>query len=56
MELELYDASARLIQQVPIYQGSTIAYFDTRKLYAGNYFVKIKGEGTTTLRKVIITK
>lgn len=56
MELELYDASARLIQLVPIYQGSTIAYFDTRKLYAGNYFVKIKGEGTTTLGKVLITK
>lgn len=56
IELELYDATARLIQQIPIYQGSTIAYFDTRKLYAGNYFVKIKGEGTTTLRKVLITK
>lgn len=56
IELELYDATARLVQQIPIYQGSTIAYFDTRKLYAGNYFVKIKGEGTTTLRKVLITK
>jgi len=56
LEIELYDATARLIQQIPIYQGSTIAYFDTRKLYSGNYFVKMKGEGTAAFRKVLITK
>ena len=54
--VELYDASGKVMDKTYIYPGSTIAYFDTKKLYAGNYFVKMfNGSGSIT-KKIIVSK
>lgn len=46
-ELELYDVTGKMVQKTTLYQGSTIAYFDARTLYNGNYYIKIiKGDET----------
>lgn len=56
LNLELYDITGKLINKATIYQGSTIAYFDTRTLYNGEYFIKM-GEGKNTkTQKLIINK
>ena len=50
--VELFDLQGKMVQQTMIYQGSTIAYFDTRTVYAGDYIVKIS-KGTDALSKRI---
>lgn len=56
-EVKLFDITGKLIDSAILYQGSTIVYFDTKKLYAGVYIVSISNtdEGKIT-RKVIIQK
>ena len=54
--VSLYDISGRLVSNTMIYQGSTIAYFDTRTLYSGKYIVKLTNNDIVVTRKVIITK
>lgn len=52
--INLYDLSGKLIAQSSITSGSTIAYFDTRKYYSGNYILEfICGENIDTKRLVI---
>ncbi len=41
VNIKLYDMLGKEIQSTVIYQGSTIAYFDTRTLYNGQYLIKI---------------
>lgn len=52
----LYDVNGRLMQQAILYQGSTIAYFDTRTLYSGLYYIQIKIADKLITRKVVIEK
>jgi hypothetical protein len=52
MDLILYDAGRKPVRQSILYQGSTIAYFDTRTLYSGEYTMWMK-RGTDTLEKKI---
>ncbi len=54
--VELLDLSGRLIQQTTLFQGSTIAYFDTRIIYAGEYVIKIQNGSEILNRKVSIVK
>ncbi len=55
LEIELFDVSGRLIDKTVIYQGSTIAYFDTRRIYSGEYFVKaITGKEVISKRITIL--
>jgi hypothetical protein len=56
MNVELYDISGKLIEKTILYPGSTIAYFDTQKLYSGEYIVKIYNEKETVNKKVILIK
>lgn len=56
INLELYDVTGKLVQKAVIYQGSTIAYFDTRTLYAGQYFVKIIKGNVVSNKKVELVK
>ncbi len=56
INVELYDLSGKLIQKTVIYQGSTIAYFDTRTLYAGEYLVKISNSTASVNKKIIVSK
>ncbi len=53
LDIELYDITGRFIQKTILYQGSTIAFFDTRTLYSGEYIIKIF-KGTETLSKKIL--
>jgi hypothetical protein len=54
--IELYDITGRFIQKTSMYQGSTIAYFDTQKLYSGQYLVKIISGTTVISKKITIIK
>src|SRR5690349_8759526 len=42
MDINLYDKDGKLVKQTILYQGSTIAYFDTRTLYSGEYKMWLK--------------
>ena len=56
VDVSLYDMSGRLVNNTKIYQGSTIAYFDTRTLYSGEYFVKLSNNDYVVTKKVTIVK
>ncbi|MES2515743.1 MAG: YHYH protein [Bacteroidota bacterium] len=56
VNVELYDVAGKLVQRTIIYQGSTIAYFDTRTLYAGTYVVKLSAGNTAVHKKIVIEK
>lgn len=55
VELTLLDINGKIIQTDKILQGSTISYFDTRKLYDGFYFVKITGSTFSSIEKIAIS-
>lgn len=52
--VELYDVTGKLVDKTTLYQGSTIVYFDTKKLYNGIYFVKMKIGNQEINRKIVI--
>ncbi|MEN9339896.1 MAG: hypothetical protein RIQ62_1208 [Bacteroidota bacterium] len=54
LHLQLLDINGRLVQQSTIYQGSTLAYFDTRTLYDGEYIVKLSDGKQVHTEKVIV--
>ncbi len=56
LTVELMDVYGKTIQSENIYQGSTIAYFDTRKLYSGTYFVRLKNRNEQMIKKIEIIK
>jgi hypothetical protein len=49
-KVDLLDASGKLVQTTTLYPGSTIAYFDTRTLYSGEY-VMVFTHGPTQVSK-----
>ncbi|MCX6273910.1 MAG: YHYH protein [Bacteroidetes bacterium] len=52
VNISMYDMMGKLVDKTTIYQGSTIAYFDTKKIYSGNYVIQISN-GTNSLSKRI---
>src|SRR5690606_16917243 len=52
--LTLYDLHGAQQQQTTLWQGSTMAYFDTRLLYPGEYFVKISGGDRLITKKISV--
>lgn len=56
LKIELFDFQGKLIQSSTLYAGATLSYLDVRTVYAGNYLVKISGEGSSTTQKIIIAK
>lgn len=52
----LMDLSGRILQRQVISQGSTIAYFDVRTVYTGEYLVRIQASQGTIIEKVMIRK
>lgn len=54
--VELFDVTGKLVQSNYLYQGTTIAFFDTQRLYSGVCFIKLHGSAGITSRKVIIQK
>jgi hypothetical protein len=56
LKIELFDFSGKLVQTCTLMQGSTIAYFDTQILYAGQYVVKINSSSNVYTRIISIVK
>ncbi len=56
IDVALYDITGRLVQKTIIYQGSTIAYFDTQTIHNGEYIIKASGKNLDYSKKVVILK
>lgn len=56
LTIQLIDQNGKFIQETTLYQGSTLAYFDTQALYNGDYTVKIIGSTATTIENVTVKK
>lgn len=56
LSVKLFDINGKLIDQTLLLQGSTIAYFDVSRLYAGTYFIHISDGITTVTKKVSLNK
>ncbi len=56
LQLYLYDITGRLVEQKSISPGSTIAYFDVRTLYPGQYLVKLAGPSGERSKRISITR
>ena len=54
--VELYDMNGKLIQKTTLYQGSTIAYFDLRTVYSGEYVVVVSNGNGRAARKLVVKK
>jgi len=52
LKVALYDLTGRLIQQTILFSGSTIVYFDSSTLYAGEYLISISN-GDENVSKII---
>jgi hypothetical protein len=56
LTIQLIDSNGKFIQETTLYQGSTLAYFDTQTIYNGDYTVKIIGPTGTTIENVTVKK
>ena len=56
LTIQLIDQNGKFIQETTLYQGSTLAYFDTQTLYIGDYTIKIIGPTGTSIENVTIKK
>jgi len=54
--VELVDLSGKLIQTTRLYPGSTIAYFDTRTLYSGEYLMVFTHGETQFTKRLSVAK
>jgi hypothetical protein len=50
----MYDISGRMVDETTIYPGSTIAYFDTQKIYSGKYLIKISNKKESISKSILI--
>jgi hypothetical protein len=55
-KVELYDTSGKHVQTTTLYPGSTIAYFDTRTLYSGEYVMVFTHGQTQVTKHVQVVK
>ncbi len=53
-EVKLFDLQGRLIHSTQIKQGSTIAYFDTKTVYSGQYIIEISNDISRTTKKITV--
>ena len=56
LSINLYDITGKLVDTTVLLQGSTIAYFDTQKLYAGEYLLTLSNGISLINKKVVIIK
>lgn len=52
----LFDPSGKMIEELEIHPGSTIGYFDCRRLYDGVYTVSLESEGRVVTCKQVVVK
>lgn len=55
-QVSLYDVTGKKVMETTLYQGSTIAHFDTRTLYSGEYTIEIKSGNQELVKKIILEK
>jgi hypothetical protein len=46
----------KLVQKTTLYQGSTIAYFDLRTVYEGEYVVVLSNANGRVSKKIVVKK
>jgi hypothetical protein len=56
VNISLYDITGRLIDKTVLYSGSTIAYFDTRRIYSGDYVIHVSSATKTYSKKIALLK
>jgi len=56
ISISLFDITGKLIDKKTINPGSTIVYFDTKKLYSGEYVIHILNGANSIREKVTIVK
>ncbi len=56
IDVRMYDLNGRLVQKTIVYQGSTIAFLDTKTLYAGEYIIKFSRGNESITKKISIVK
>ncbi len=56
LSAELYDLSGKLVETSKVLPGTTISYIDVRRLYAGEYMLKISGGENSISKKVMVVK
>ena len=56
LKINLYDMNGKLVDTTVLFQGSTIAYFDTQKLYAGEYLITLSNGISLINKKIVIMK
>jgi hypothetical protein len=56
MTVSLLDVNGKLIDNTTIARGSTIAYFDLQKIYAGKYLVRVTNGDYAVTKELIIIK
>ncbi|MEY3835507.1 MAG: hypothetical protein RI989_935 [Bacteroidota bacterium] len=55
VQVDLLSADGKLISSTTLYQGSTLAHFDTRTLYNGTYFVRVGSGKNSVTKKVMVS-
>lgn len=55
VQVDLLSADGKLISSTVLYQGSTLAHFDTRTLYNGTYFVRVGSGKNSVTKKVVVS-
>ena len=55
-KVDLFDVNGKFVQTTTLYPGSTIAYFDTRTLYNGEYVMVFTHGKTQVTKRVSVVK
>jgi hypothetical protein len=54
VKVDLLSSDGKLVLSTILYQGSTIAHFDTRTLYNGTYLVRVTSGKNSTTQQVVL--
>ena len=54
--IELMDLQGRVMDQQTVYAGSTMAHFDLRKMYSGDYLVRVNAPNAVITERVVVLK
>ncbi|MDZ4667335.1 MAG: YHYH protein [bacterium] len=56
LTIELFDMAGKLLESTNLFAGSTIAYFDTKTIYSGQYLLRITNDKSVVTKRVVIAK
>lgn len=55
VSIKLYNTMGQIVKQNTFYQGSTIAFVETKDLVNGSYFVNLSGKGLNKTYRVVVS-